>query len=155
MRDPQLRRATLADVAHVRAVTRGAYAKWVPLIGREPLPMRANFERAVADHVIDLWEEDGKLLALIEMIPEGTHLLIENIAVLPECQGQGLGDKLLRHAGETARALGLGEMRLYTNAAFVSNVTFYAKRGFSEYLREAIPTGGVVVHMRKVVATSS
>ena len=34
-----LRRATPRDAEAVRALTRAAYAKWVPLIGREPRPM--------------------------------------------------------------------------------------------------------------------
>ena len=74
MSHPQLRRATAADVANVRALTRSSYAKWVPLIGREPLPMTADYDRAVAEHIIDLWEEDGQLLALIEVVPAPHHL---------------------------------------------------------------------------------
>jgi hypothetical protein len=62
-----LRRAVAADAQAVRALTRAAYAKWVPLIGREPLPMTADYNRAVIEHVIDLVEEDGILRALIEM----------------------------------------------------------------------------------------
>lgn len=42
----QLRRATAADAANVRALARAAYAKWVPLIGREPIPMTADYDRA-------------------------------------------------------------------------------------------------------------
>ena len=69
-----LRRAVAADASAVLALTRMAYAKWVPLIGREPKPMTADYERAVAEHIIDLWEEGGELLALIEMIPEADCL---------------------------------------------------------------------------------
>lgn len=50
------RRATATDV---RALARAAYAKWVPQIGREPKPMTADYDRAVAEHIIDLREEDG------------------------------------------------------------------------------------------------
>ena len=39
---PALRRAVADDAAAVRVLTREAYAKWVPVIGREPLPMRAD-----------------------------------------------------------------------------------------------------------------
>ena len=83
-----LRRAVAADAGAVLALTRMAYAKWVPLIGREPKPMTADYERAVAEHIIDLWEEGGELLALIEMIPEADCLLVENIAVRPGLQGK-------------------------------------------------------------------
>ena len=54
-----LRRATLADATTIRDLTRQAYAKWVPLIGREPRPMTVNYDRAVVDHMIDLYEVDG------------------------------------------------------------------------------------------------
>src|SRR5437667_10848416 len=93
-----IRRAVSTDAAAVRALTRSAYAKWVPLIGREPTPMTADYDRAVAEHIVDLWEEDGLLLALIEVIPAADHLLIENIAVRPDQQGKGLGDRLLLYA---------------------------------------------------------
>jgi GNAT superfamily N-acetyltransferase len=83
--------ATAADADAVRCLTRDAYAKWVLLIGREPLPMLADYAAAVRDHRIDLVYRDGILVGLIEMIPESDHLLIENVAVSPAFQGQGLG----------------------------------------------------------------
>ena len=58
--------------------------------------MTANYEGAVRDHVIDLLEEDGRPIALIEIIPRPPHLLIENIAVLPERHGEGIGGVLLK-----------------------------------------------------------
>jgi GNAT superfamily N-acetyltransferase len=152
MQASQLRRATAADAADVRALTRAAYAKWVPLIGREPLPMTADYDRAVADHVIDLWEEDGGLVALIEVVPKADHLLIENLAVRPDQQGKGLGDRLLLHAEELARSLGFAEIRLYTNAAFAANLAFYSKRGYREFLRNSLVPGSVTVHMMKRLA---
>jgi N-acetylglutamate synthase-like GNAT family acetyltransferase len=146
-----MRRATPADAAAVRDLTRTAYAKWIPLIGREPKPMTANYEQAVVDHIIDLYEENNVPVALIEVIPQASSLLIENIAVLPNQQGKGLGDLLLNHAATIARSLHLSELQLYTNAAFVSNIEFYARRGFQEFQREPFPSGGVTVHMKKMI----
>ena len=60
-----LRRATPADAVTIRDLTRLAYAKWVPLIGREPKPMTVNYDRAVVDHLIDLYEIDGEAVALV------------------------------------------------------------------------------------------
>lgn len=148
-----LRRAAPADSAAARDLTREAYAKWVPLIGREPLPMRADYDRAVVEHLIDLWEERGELLALIETIPEADHLLIENLAVRPEAQGRGLGGRLLRHAEALARSLGFLELRLYTNAMFAENIVFYARRGFEETHRASILPGSSTVFMRRRIAS--
>ncbi|WP_206667609.1 hypothetical protein [Muricoccus nepalensis] len=78
-----LRRAVPGDATAVRSLTREAYAKSVPVIGREPKPMTADYDAAVRDHIVDLLEVDGELVALIEMRLEVDHLLIVNVAVLP------------------------------------------------------------------------
>lgn len=144
-----LRRAVAADAPAIRDLTRAAYAKWVPLIGREPKPMTADYDRAVRDHLIDVHEVDGAIVALVEVIPETDCLLIENIAVRPDRHGQGLGDQLLRHAEDVARRLGHAIVRLYTNGAFATNIAFYARRGYAVFDRAPLPAGGEVVHMRK------
>lgn len=149
--EANLRRGTLADSETIRDLTRLAYAKWIPLIGREPIPMTVNYARAVVDHMIDLYEVDGEAVALIEVVPQEQHLLIENIAVRPDHQGSGIGALLLSHAETIARSLHLAKLRLYTNAAFVSNIEFYSRRGFEEFGRETLAVGGVVVHMKKMI----
>ena len=50
----RLRLAEPADAEAIGALTREAYAKWVPLIGREPLPMTINYAQALATHRFDL-----------------------------------------------------------------------------------------------------
>ena len=102
----EMRRAVASDAAEVRDLTRQAYAKWVPLIGREPKPMTANYEEAVRRHRIDLLHLEGTLAALIETIPEADHLLVENVAVSPSFQGRGLGRNLMAHAEQLAAAAG-------------------------------------------------
>ena len=151
MQKRSFRRATSADASTVRQITRAAYPKWIPVIGREPKPMTANYVQAVADHVIDLIEEAGRPIALIEVIPKPSHLLIENVAVLPDRHGKGIGGLLLKRAETIARSLGLNELRLYTNAMFAANIAFYAHRGFEEFLREPHPAGGEVVHMKRAI----
>ena len=132
------RRATAADAAAVRALTREAYAKWVPVIGREPKPMTADFDAAIRDHRVDLLCEGERIVALIETIAEPEALLIENVAVSPACQGRGLGRRLMAHAERLAAAMGYGEIRLYTNARFVENVAFYQRLGYAIDARGAV-----------------
>jgi GNAT superfamily N-acetyltransferase len=147
-----LRRATAVDAAAVRDLTRAAYAKWVPIVGREPLPMTADYDRAVAAHVIDLLEEDGSPCALIEMTPADGRLLIVNIAVRPGLQGKGIGGRLLDHAERFARSLGFDEVELYTNVLMASNLDFYRRRGYQEYRRGTIVPGAVSAFMRKKIS---
>jgi GNAT superfamily N-acetyltransferase len=112
--------------------------------------MTADYAAAVRDHQIDLVYLDETLAALIETIDGGDHLLIENIAVAPACQGRGLGTRLLAHAERLARSRGHAMVRLYTNKLFVENVQLYLRRGYQIDREEAF-TGGIVVHMSKQI----
>ncbi|HEY2133011.1 MAG TPA: GNAT family N-acetyltransferase [Acetobacteraceae bacterium] len=149
----QIKPATPADVQTVRDIVCAAYAKWVPIIGREPLPMRADYEHALRHHSIDLLHRDGDVIALIQTIPNPDHLFIENLAVAPPHQGQGLGRHLLAHAEQKAQAAGLPEIRLLTNSAFDANIHLYQHVGY-RIDREEPFMGGTTVYMGKKMTSS-
>jgi GNAT superfamily N-acetyltransferase len=144
----EIRPAVLKDAARIRALTRAAYAKWVALIGREPLPMQADYERAVVAHTIDPLIVDGALAGLVETIPRPDHLWIENVAVAPEQLGRGFGRLLLAHAERRALHAGRPEIRLLTNQAFATNLELYARRGYTVNRIEPF-RGGTTIHMSK------
>ncbi len=145
-----LRPATTEDAEAIRALTREAYCKWVPVIGREPLPMTIDYDEAVRKHRIDLLHMDGKLAALIEMVPDDGHLLIENVAVSPAFQNRGLGRKLLAHAEQVAAAQGYSVIKLFTNKLFAANVQLYSKMGYGVD-REEKSGLGITVYMSKPI----
>jgi ribosomal protein S18 acetylase RimI-like enzyme len=146
----QIRRATAADAGAVRELTRSAYAKWVPVIGREPKPMGADYDAAVREHLVDLLHVGSEFAALVETIPEADHLLIENVAVAPAFQGRGYGRRMVAHAEALAVSLGYPEIRLYTNKMFAANVLLYLRLGY-RVDREETFSGGIVVHMSKAL----
>lgn len=148
-----IRRAGASDADRVRALTRSSYAKWIPVIGREPLPMAADYERAVRDHIVDLMFVGTELAGLVETVNEGDHLLIENVAIGPAFQRKGYGGLLVAHAEQVARSLQLPELRLYTNAQFAGNVDFYRRHGFAVDREEPFK-GGITVYMSKRVELS-
>lgn len=147
---PTLRQAVASDAADVRTLTRAAYAKWVPLIGREPKPMGADYEAAVVDHRVDLAYLDGQLAGLIETIAEPDHLLVENVAVAPAFQGRGLGRHLMAHAEQLAAAHGYRAICLYTNQRFAENVRLYRAIGY-RIDREEESALGITVYMSKAL----
>jgi ribosomal protein S18 acetylase RimI-like enzyme len=143
-----LRIAGEADAGAIQDLTRKAYAKWVELTGREPLPMKVDYFDAIRKHRFDLLYVGGQLTALIETVPEGDFLLIKNVAVLPGFQGRGFGTRLLTLAEDLAVSLGLAGTRLYTNKLFVANIRLYAALGYRVEREEEL-NGGVAVHMMK------
>jgi ribosomal protein S18 acetylase RimI-like enzyme len=147
----EFRRATQADVGAIRDLTRAAYAKWVPVIGREPKPMGADYEAAIRKHCFDLLYIDDVLVGLIEIIDEKNRLLIENVAVSPNFQRQGLGSKLMAHAEEVAASLGCERVWLYTNQRFTENITFYLRLGYCIEREEDIGEGTIKVDMSKTL----
>lgn len=143
------RRAGREDAAIIREITHRAYEKWVPVIGRLPKPMTADYSQAVEAHIVDLLvDDDNRILGLIEIILGADHLLIENVAVDPTAQGRGYGKALVAHAEDMARHAGHGCVRLYTNKLFVANVALYARLGYTIDREEAF-RGGLIVHMSK------
>jgi GNAT superfamily N-acetyltransferase len=148
----ELRRAGPADAAAIRRLTREAYAKWVPLIGREPKPMTADYDAALRSHRFDLLYLDGALAGLIETVDEGDTLLIENVAVAPARQGHGIGSQLMAHAEAIARALGLGRLRLYTNQRFAENVRLYLRLGYRVDGETDLGGGTIRIDMSKGLA---
>jgi N-acetylglutamate synthase-like GNAT family acetyltransferase len=145
-----LRPATPEDAGAIRSLTREAYSKWVPVIGREPLPMTADYDEAVRKHRIDLLHIDSRLAALIEMVPADGHLLIKNLAVSPELQNRGFGRKLLAHAEQVAAAEGYPVVKLYANKLFAANVQLYLRVGYGVD-REEDSKLGTTVYMSKPV----
>ncbi len=146
----KIRQAVERDADAIRTLTREAYSKWVPVIGREPLPMSADYDKALSSHRFDLLFQGRKLIGLVETIAKRDHLLIENIAVSPAHQGKGVGRRLLEHAERHAAFLGYSEIKLYTNKAFAENLNYYANRGY-RVEREEEFMGGICVHMNKCI----
>src|SRR5437870_3115049 len=110
--EPSLRIGGEADTAAIAALARAAYAKWVAVVGREPLPMQADYAAAVRAHRFDLLTEGDELTALIETTPQDELLLVVNVAVRPDRQGAGYGRRLLAHAWDLAAEQGLAGTRL-------------------------------------------
>jgi ribosomal protein S18 acetylase RimI-like enzyme len=153
-----LRQAGPADAPAVRALTREAYAKWVAVTGREPLPMRVDYDEAVLKHRFDLLYEGDTLAALIETTPESSgepeeapdHLMIVNVAVAPAFQGRGLGRRLMAHAEQLAVDAGFAEIRLYTNSLMAENIALYKRLGYRVDREQPFGTS-VQVFMSKAV----
>lgn len=134
-KDCGCRRATPGDAAAIARLSRAAYAKYVPRLGREPKPMAADYDRVIAEDEVWVLELDDAMSGVLVLQPRPDHMLIYSIAVDPEWCGEGWGKRLMALAEERAGAEGKPELRLYTNALMEENICFYGRLGYAETAR--------------------
>jgi ribosomal protein S18 acetylase RimI-like enzyme len=146
-----IRGASAHDAERLRSIARDAYGKYVARIGREPAPMFADFDAEIADNHVLVVEVAELVAGYMIAWPERDFYFIDNIAIDPAWQGQGLGRQLLHYAVLKAKQLRLPSIRLYTNVAMTENLTMYAHLGFTETHR-AWEDGFHRVYLRLAVA---
>ncbi|MGI5453514.1 GNAT family N-acetyltransferase [Streptomyces sp. CA-249302] len=128
MGDDEIRAAVAADVPAVKAVTDAAYHHYIERIGVVPQPMERDHAACVAAGQVFVTGDPVVGLVVVEVYDD--HLYLDNIAVHPDAQGTGVGRRLLHFVDARARALGLPEVRLYTNAMMWENQKIYPKYGY-------------------------
>jgi predicted ester cyclase/ribosomal protein S18 acetylase RimI-like enzyme len=157
----EIRRAVLPDLPEVAGIARLAYAVYVPrLDGREPPPMYDDFGAAIRSGNVNVVVSEHRVVGYVVLVPAEDHLLVSNVAVLPELQGRGVGGQLLRYAELSALRLRVPEIRLYTNVVMTENLEIYAHLGYAEtgrrtedglsrvFLAKPMPTGiAALVHL--------
>jgi ribosomal protein S18 acetylase RimI-like enzyme len=147
---PSLRRAVSGDVPDLASLAKAAYGPYVERIGREPAPMTADYAALVNDAEVWVADDTSAVVGLLVLVAADDHLALENVAVLPEAQGHGIGCLLLAHAERRAGALGLAEVRLYTNEKMTENLAFYPRRGYVETRRAGQAGFGRVFFAKRV-----
>jgi ribosomal protein S18 acetylase RimI-like enzyme len=149
----EIRPAVASDVAAVKAVTDAAYRHYIERIGVVPQPMEADHAANVAAGRVFVTgepgmpvepaeasrpgEPTGAVVGLVVVEAYEDHLFLDSIAVHPDAHGKGVGSRLLAFVEAHARALGLREVRLYTNAMMWENQKIYPKYGYEVVERRA------------------
>lgn len=143
-----IRAARAGDLARVQAIVDAAYARYVPRMGRKPGPMLDDYAARIEAGEAWVAERGGAVEGVLVLLDEGDHLLLDNVAVDPECHGRGIGRALIEFAEAEARRRGYGEIRLYTHVTMVENIALYPRLGYEETHR-AEQGGFQRVFMRK------
>jgi GNAT superfamily N-acetyltransferase len=128
-----IRRAEPADRAAVEAIVEAAYSPYIARMGKPPGPMLDDYVALIAQGAVSVLEDSaGEIAAIIVLLPKPDHLLLDNIAVSPNRQGQGFGRRLIEFAEAEARRFGHRELRLYTHEKMTENIALYTRIGFVE-----------------------
>ncbi|MDR3080184.1 MAG: GNAT family N-acetyltransferase [Streptomyces sp.] len=149
MTDAGIRPAFTADVLAVKAVTEAAYRHYIDRIGVVPQPMEQDHAADVAAGRVFVTEDPVAGLVVVEACED--HLFLDSIAVHPDAWGRGVGRRLLAFVDTHARALGLPEVRLYTNAMMWENQKIYPRYGY-EVVERRVDGPYDRVHYRKRLA---
>ncbi len=153
---PTARLADPSDLGLVQSLTYAAYRPYVTLLGGEPLPMTDDYAARIAARQVSILSSHGTPVGVMVLEPEPDTLLIVSLALHPAHQRQGFGRWMLDYAENHARAAGLHELRLYTNAKLERNLAIYRQAGFQEVGRRLHHgrTGWMLVDMARPVRSS-
>ncbi|MFR0353608.1 GNAT family N-acetyltransferase [Streptomyces sediminimaris] len=146
-----IRPAGATDVAAVKAVTDAAYHRYIERIGVVPVPMEADHAANVAAGKV--FVTGDPVIGLVVLEERDDHLFLDSIAVHPDAHGRGVGRRLLGFVDARARALGLPEVRLCTNAMMWENQEIYPKFGY-EAVERRVEGPYDRIHYRKRLAGS-
>ena len=131
-----IRQARESDEPEIRDCAEQAYARYVPLIGRKPAPMVADFAAQIAaGEVYVATDDQSTFQGFIVFYAEDGHVLLENVAVLPSAAGRGVGKALMQFCEDATRQRGLNAVHLYTNEKMIDNLSIYPKLGYIEVAR--------------------
>lgn len=133
-----IRQASAKDEPDVRDCAERAYARYVPLIGRKPAPMVADFGAQIAagDVYVSI-DTDGGLQGFIVFYPKEEYILLESVAVIPSAAGQGIGKAMIGFCEDEARRHGFRAVHLYTHEKMAENLSIYPRLGYIEVARRS------------------
>lgn len=143
-----IRQAEATDQGAVVACVRVAYAKYLVRMSKAPAPMHADYEALITQGVVYVLAKEDVIQGVLVMMPEKRSMFVENVAVAPRFQGQGMGRVLMAFVEQQVRKEQLHEIRLYTNELMTENLHFYHKLGFEEESRQ-VQDGYHRVFLRK------
>ncbi len=130
-----IRLALPHEAAVVRDVVHAAYAHYIDRIGKPPGPMQDDYARRIADQQAWVLEDAGDIVGILVLEATAGGFLLDNIAVVPQCQGKGYGRVLMQFAEAEASRLGYRDIHLYTHVMMTENIALYRRVGYIETRR--------------------
>src|SRR5262245_3569060 len=99
----EIRRARAADAEAMKSCVEAAYRIYVTRMGRLPGPMLEDYVSVIEQHMAFVAELENEIVGILVLIQTESGMLLDNIAVHPAHQGQGLGRRLLGLAESESR----------------------------------------------------
>ena len=149
-----IRPARAGDAEAVAAIVAAPYAVYVARMGKPPGPMLDDYDEVVKTHHVTVAVHEGEIVGALVLISLQDGVLLDNVAVHPTFQGQGLGKRLMQLAEDEVKSRGYSEIQLYTHEKMTENITMYTNMGYVEVSRRVV-NGYDRVYMSKQLGASS
>ena len=122
-----------ADGPALRAVCARAYTPYISVMGCRPGPMLADYEAHLRSDKVLVVEKDegGHPVGYAIILHADDGYWLDNIAVDPAAQGEGIGRRLILAVEDWLHAR-TDRYRLYTNVMMTANIGWYRSLGFRE-----------------------
>jgi ribosomal protein S18 acetylase RimI-like enzyme len=91
--------------------------------------MHDDYAAMVEEGWVYVAEHEGVVRGILVLISEDHSMLLDNVAVLPESLGLGIGRLMLAFAERAPADAGCHAIRLYTNEAMTENIALYTPLG--------------------------
>lgn len=143
-----IREARKDEADQIKAVVVEAYSVYIDRIGKPPGPMLDDYSDLAQRYPVFVAELDGGIAGILVMMPGPDDILMDNVAVLPNQQGRGIGLTLITFAENYARDHGYRSLDLYTNDLMHENIRLYKSLNYVE-TRRVLEKGYNRVYMRK------
>lgn len=148
--DAELAPISPDDAGEVLTIQRAAFVSEALIYGSADMPALTQtleeLEAELADAGGWVARVNGRLVGAIRTRQDDDLLLIGRIAIAPDIQGHGIGQRLLEAAEKHSSAT---EAELFTGSLSEANIALYKRCGYTETQRVDQSDGIEEVYMRK------
>ncbi len=134
----KIQRAGAGDVDAIGACVNDAYRHYIQRMGKVPGPMLDDYAgRVKNDHTYVIKSRD-RVIGLLVLIEDEKGMLLDNIAVHPDVQGQGIGKRLMDFAEDLVVRSGYTRITLYTHVTMTESFALYKHLGYAVSERKTV-----------------
>jgi N-acetylglutamate synthase-like GNAT family acetyltransferase len=141
-REFEVRLATPKDAAVISELIREAFGPFESQYTKDAFeyttPPADVISERFAEGPIWVAVENGSIIGTVSGLPEPERFYIRSMAVKPDIQGRGVGQRLLENLEAHARDSGFERLYLYTTFVLPAARQLYEKNGFT-VVRETKP----------------
>lgn len=126
-----LRLALPGESTQLADLAEQAYGKYRGQFSAPPAPLMLDYAAVAASGRTYVAVESHDVLGMVTIEPDGSHLILRNLAVHPSCQGRGIGSQLVSLVENLAREGSMGAVRLWTRLEMRENIAFYLRLNYT------------------------